>query len=129
MKLKYCILLLACFGLLMLSCRKEQKNTPEAVTEAFAQAYYTADFENQTKFSNEKSHLIIESVKSGVIDNPSQLEKLKNNKVEFVSTSVDNLTDSTASCTCKVLLNGQPRQDTWSLVKEDDKWKVTLSMP
>ena len=27
------------------------------------------------------------------------------------------------------LLNDQPRQDTWNLIKEEDKWKVTLVMP
>ena len=113
----------------MLSCHKEQKNTPEAVTEAFAQAYYTADFENQIKFTNKKSHVIIQTVQDGLKGNSAHLETMKNSKVEFVSTSVDNLTDSTCNCTCKVILNGQPRQDTWNLVKEEDKWKVTIVMP
>ena len=44
-------------------------------------------------------------------------------------TSVNNLTDSTCTCVCKITLNGQPREDTWDLIKEDGQWKVTLIMP
>ena len=73
--------------------------------------------------------MIIKNAQNGMKSNPAHLEEMKNNKVEFVSTSVDDLTDSTATCTCKVILNDQPRQDTWNLIKEEDKWKVTLVMP
>ena len=124
----YWFLTLACFGLMMLSCHNSQKDTPEATTEAFAKAFYTADFTQQYQYSDKKSHVIIKNIENG-IDRSTRLEEMKNNKVEFVSTSVDALTDSTATCTCKVILNDQPRQDTWNLVKEEDKWKVTLVMP
>ena len=129
MKRNYWFLILACFGLLMLSCHNSHKDTPEATTEAFAKAFYTADFTHQYQYSDKKSHAVIKSIQNGLKEYPARMEEMKNNKVEFVSTSVDDLTDSTCTCTCKVILNDQPRQDSWNLVKEEDKWKVTLVMP
>ena len=129
MKRKCWIIASLFFGLLLLSCHNGQQDTPEAATEAFAKAFYTADFTHQYQYSNKKSHIIIKNAQNGMKENPAHLEEMKNNKVEFVSTSVESLTDSTCTCTCKVILNDQPRQDTWNLVKEDDQWKVTLIMP
>ena len=129
MKRKFWFFVWLSFGLLLLSCHNGQKDTPEAATEAFTKAFYTADFTHQYQYSGKKSHVIIKNAQNGMKSNPAHLEEMKNNKVEFVSTSVDDLTDSTATCTCKVILNDQPRQDTWNLIKEEDKWKVTLVMP
>jgi hypothetical protein len=81
------------------------------------------------QYTTKKSDVVVQQIQIGMKNNPERLEEMKNTQVAFVSTSVDNLTDSTASCTCKVTLNGEPRQDRWDLLKENDEWKVTLVMP
>jgi hypothetical protein len=130
MKRGFWILMLACAFLMTLSCQnKAKKNTPEAATELFAKAFYTADFAHLYQYTTKKSDAVIQQLQNGMKDNPERVEEMKNTKVEFVSTSVDNLTDSTCTCTCKVLLNSQPREDVWDLIKEDGQWKVTLVLP
>jgi hypothetical protein len=130
MKRRNWILLLVCVSLLAVSCQVgKKKNTPEVVTETFAKAFYTADFTHMYEYTTKKSHIVIKTMQNGMKHQPEKLEELKNNQVVFVSTSVDNLTDSTASCTTKVTINEKPRQDSWDLIKENDEWKVTLVMP
>ena len=130
MKRKNWILLLVSVCLLAVCCQGgKKKNTPEVVSEAFAKAFYTADFTHMYEYASKNSHIVIKTLQNGTKHEPEKLEELKNNQVVFVSTSVDNLTDSTASCTTKVTINDRPRQDTWELIKENDEWKVTLVMP
>ena len=130
MKRSIWIFALACAVLMTVSClNKAKKNTPEVATEQFAKAFYTGDFTHQYQYTTKKSDIVVKQLQNSMKDSPERLEEMKNNKVEFVSTSVENLTDSTCTCACKVILNGQPRTDKWDLVKEDDLWKVTLVMP
>ena len=122
--------MLACAFLMTVSCQnKAKKNTPEAAVELFEKAFHTADFAHMFQYTTKKSDIVVQQVQNGVKDNTERIEEMKSTKVEFVSTSVDNLTDSNCTCTCKVLLNGQPREDTWDLIKEDGQWKVTLVLP
>ena len=130
MKRGFWILMLACSVMMTVSCQnKAKQNTPEAAAELFEKAFQTADFTHMYQYSTKKSDIVIQHLQNGVKDNTEQIEEMKKTKVEFVSTSVNNLTDSTCSCTCKILLNGQPHEDTWDLIKEDGQWKVTLIMP
>ena len=116
--------------LMTVSCQnKAKKNTPEAATELFARAFYTADFAHMYQYTTKKSDILVQQLQNGMKGKDEQLEEMKDTKVEFVSTSVENLTDSTCTCRSKVLLNGQPREDQWDLIKEDDIWKVTLVLP
>ena len=122
--------MLACAFLMTVSCQnKAKKNTPEAVTESFAKAFYTADFTHMYQYATKKSQIVIKTLQNGMKNQTEKLEEMKNTKVEFVSTSVDSQTDSTASCTCKVMLNDNPTESHWDLLKEKDEWKVTLVMP
>ena len=130
MKRGFWILMLVCAVLTTVSCQnKAKKNTPEAATEQFAKAFYTADFPHMYEYSTKKSDIVIQQLQNAMKENPEHLEEVKNNQVEFVSTSVENQTDSTCTCACKVMLNDQPRTDKWDLLKEDGQWKVTLIMP
>ena len=122
--------MLACAVLTTVSCQnKAKKNTPEAATEQFAKAFYTADFPHMYQYSTKKSDLVIQQLQNAMKDNTEHLEEMKNAKVEFVSTSVESRTDSTCTCATKVILNDQPRTDKWDLLKENGEWKVTLIMP
>ena len=130
MKRGFWILMMVCAVLTTVSCQnKAKKNTPEAVTEQFAKAFYTADFPHMYQYTTKKSDIIVQQLQNSMKDNTERTEEMKNSQLEFVSTSVDNLTDSTCTCICKVIINGQPRQDQWDLLKEDDIWKVTLVLP
>ena len=130
MKRGFWILMMVCAVMTTVSCQnKAKKNTPEAVAEKFTEAFNTGDFAHMYEYSTKKSDLVIQQIQNGAKENPERLEELKKSKVEFVSTSVNNLTDSTCSCECKILFNGQPRQNQWDLIKEDDVWKVTLVLP
>jgi hypothetical protein len=122
--------MLACAVLMTVSCQsKSKKNTPEAVTEQFAKAFFTGDFTHQYQYTTKKSDVLIKQLQTAMKDDTEQLEKMKNKEVQFVSTSVDSQTDSTATCTCKALVDGEPRETTWDLIKEDGEWKVSLVMP
>lgn len=121
---------MACVCFLGFSCQNsKKKNTPEAVAEQFAKAFYTADFTHMYQYSTKKSQIVVKTVQNGMKDQPERLEAMKQSQVEFVETIVDEQTDSTATITCNVTLDGQPRTDKWDLLKEDDQWKVTLVMP
>lgn len=130
MNRKFWILLLVCACFLGSACQLgKKKNTPEAVTEAFAKAFYTADFTHMYQYTTKKSQPVVKTIQNGMKDQTERLEKMKNENVQFVSTTVNNLTDSACTCTCKVILNEGTREDTWDLIKENDQWKVTLVMP
>ena len=122
--------MLACVCFLGFSCQNsKKKNTPEAVTEQFAKAFYTADFTHMYQYSTKKSDIVVKTLQNGMKDQSERLEAMKKSQVEFVETTVDAQTDSTATVTCHVTLDGQPQTDKWDLLKEDDQWKVTLVMP
>lgn len=123
-------MLLACVCFLGFSCQNsKKKNTPEAVAEQFAKAFYTADFTHMYQYSTKKSDIVVKTLQNGMKDQTERLEAMKKSQVEFVETTVDEQTDSTATVTCNVNLDGQPRTDKWDLLKEDNQWKVTLVMP
>lgn len=117
---------MACVCLVGMSCQNNKKNTPEAVTEAFAKAFYTADFAHLYQYTTKKSHPVVQTIQNGMKGNEARLEEMKNSKVELVEVKVIEQTDSTALCGCAVKINEQPRSDRWDLVKEDNEWKVTL---
>ncbi len=130
MKRSFWIMLLACVCFLGFSCQNsKKKNTPEAVAEQFAKAFYTADFTHMYQYSTKKSDIVVKTLQNGMKDQTERLEAMKKSQVEFVETTVDEQTDSTATVTCNVNLDGQPRTDKWDLLKEDNQWKVTLVMP
>ena len=116
----------------MLGCacqNGKKKNTPEAVTEAFAKAFYTGDFTHMYQYSSKKSQIVVKTIQDGMKDQTERLEAMHNSKVEFESITVDDLTDSTATSTSNALIDGKPLTGNWNLVKENDLWKVTLVMP
>ena len=117
---------MACVCLVGMSCQNNKKNTPEAVTEAFAKAFYTADFAHLYQYTTKKSQPVVQTIQNGMKGNEARLEEMKNSKVELVEVKVIEQTDSTALCGCAVKINEQPRSDRWDLVKEGDEWKVTL---
>lgn len=130
MKQRYWIILLACVCMLGCACQNgKKKNTPEAVTEAFAKAFYTGDFTHMYQYSSKKSQIVVKTIQDGMKDQTERLEAMHNSKVEFESITVDDLTDSTATSTSNALIDGKPLTGNWNLVKENDLWKVTLVMP
>jgi hypothetical protein len=130
MKRRNWILLLACICLLGLSCQNsKKKNTPEAVTESFAKAFYTADFTHMYEYTTKKSDIAVKTMQNAMKNHQERLEEIKNNKVVFDSITVETCTDSTATCVTAVKINDVPRQDKWDLLKENDEWKVTLVLP
>ena len=130
MKHRLWIVLLACVCLLGCACQNgKKKNTPEAVTEAFAKAFYTGDFTHMYQYANKKSQIVIKTMQDGMKDQTDRLDAMHNAKVEFESITVDDLTDSTAMSTTHTLIDGKPLTGKWDLVKEDDQWKVTMVMP
>lgn len=130
MNRKFWMILLACACLFTLSCQNNKKKaTPEAVTEAFSRAFYTADFTHMYQYVNKPSNVIIETLQSSMKSYPEDLEKMNNRKVEIEEIVVVNQTDSTALCTCTAKVDGEPRHNQWDLVKEDGEWKVTLVIP
>ena len=130
MKRKNWIFLLACVCLLAVCCQGgKKKNTPEVVSEAFAKAFYTADFTHMYEYTTKKSHIVIQTMQNGMKHQPEKLEELKNNQVVFDEVTVEASTDSTATCITQVKINDRARQDSWDLLKENDEWKVTLVLP
>ena len=123
-------MLLACVCLTTVCCQNsKKKNTPEAVTEAFAKSFYTADFTHMYQYTTKKSHIVIQNLQKAMNGQPERLEKMNKQQVVFVETKMEAQTDSTASCFCHVTIDGQPRTDKWDLLKEEDEWKVTLVLP
>ena len=127
MKKRFWILFLACACLLMAGCENnKKKNTPEAVTEAFAKAFYTADFTHMYQYSTKKSHIVIQHLQNGMKGHPEIQEEMSKKEIAIVEITVDDQSDSTAICTGNVTIDGKPRTDVWELQKEDGEWKVTM---
>lgn len=130
MKHRIWILLVACVCLLSVSCQNnKQKNTPEAVTESFLKAFYTADFTHMYQVTTKKSEVVIKALQNGMKESPEQLETMRARKIEFVETKVVSQTDSTAVCASIFKVNGDNQQAEWELLKENDEWKVTMVLP
>jgi excinuclease UvrABC nuclease subunit len=130
MKKRFWILFLVCACLLMGACQNgKNKNTPEATTEAFLKAFYTADFTHMYQVTTKKSQVVIKQLQEGMKDRPEQLEAMRARKIEFVETKVVSQTDSTAVCASKFKVDGNNQQAEWELLKENDLWKVTMVLP
>ena len=122
--------MLACACLTLPACQDKKKaNTPEAVTEQFAKAFYTADFTHMYQYVNKPSNVVVETLQNSMKDRPEKLEEMRKQEVEFVEIAVESQTDSTAVCSCTAKINGQQRTDKWDLVQENGNWKVTMVMP
>ena len=127
---RFWIILLACACVMFSACQNnKKKNTPEAVTEAFVKAFYTADFTNMYEYSTKQSQIVIKSLQNSMKEQPSRLEEMKKREIAFVDTKISLQTDSTAMCDCSFTVDGQSRDSQWELMKENDKWKVTLVLP
>lgn len=112
------------------SCQNSmKKNTPEAVTETFLKAFYTADFTHMFQVTTKKSHLVIKQLQEGMKDRPEQLETMRNRKIEFTETKIVTQTDSSAVCASTFKVDGKDTQAEWELLKENDEWKVTMVIP
>ena len=130
MKKRFWILFLACACLVMGACQNsKKKNTPEAVTEAFLKAFYTADFTHMYQVTTKKSQVVIKALQDGMKDRPEQLETMRARKVEFEETKIVTQTDSTAVCSSTFKVEGKDMQAEWELLKENDEWKVTMVLP
>lgn len=130
MKKRFWILFLVCACLMMGSCQNsKKKNTPEAVTESFLKAFYTADFTHMYQVTTKKSQVVIKQLKEGMKDRPEQLEMMRNRKIEFTETKIVAQTDSTAVCASTFKVDGEDKQAEWELLKENDEWKVTMVLP
>ena len=124
MKKRFWILFLVC------ACQNsKKKNTPEAVTESFLKAFYTADFTHMYQFTTKKSEVIIKALQDGMKDRPEQLETMRARKLEFEETKIVSQTDSTAVCASTFKVDGEQQQAEWELLKENDEWKVTMVLP
>lgn len=126
MKFRIWVLLLACACLVMPACQNKKKNTPEAVAEQFAKAFYTADFTHMYQYSTKKTQVVIQNLQNAMKEHADKQEEMSKQTVVFVNTTVDSQTDSTAMCTCKVTIDEKPRTDVWELVKENGDWKVSM---
>ena len=121
MKKRFWILFLACACLVMGACQNsKKKNTPEAVTEAFLKAFYTADFTHMYQVTTKKSQVVIKALQDGMKDRPEQLETMRARKVEFEETKIVTQTDSTAVCSSTFKVEGKDMQAEWELLKEND---------
>ena len=130
MKKRFWILFLVCACLMMVSCQSsKKKNTPEAVTESFLKAFYTADFTHMYQVTTKKSQVVIKQLQEGMKDRPEQLETMRNRKIEFTETKIVTQTDSTAVCASTFKVDGEDKQAEWELLKENDEWKVTMVLP
>ena len=130
MKKRFWILFLVCACLMMCACQNsKKKNTPEAVTESFLKAFYTADFTHMYQFTTKKSEVIIKALQDGMKDRPEQLETMRARKLEFEETKIVSQTDSTAVCASTFKVDGEQQQAEWELLKENDEWKVTMVLP
>ncbi|MBO7494199.1 MAG: DUF4878 domain-containing protein [Bacteroidales bacterium] len=130
MKKRFWILFLACACLMMGACQNSKKNnTPEAVTESFLKAFYTADFTQMYQVTTKKSQVVIKQLQAGMKDRPEQLETMRKRKIEFTETKIVNQTDSTALCASTFKVDGEDTQAEWELLKENDEWKVTMVLP
>ena len=118
------ILLAACACLVVCACQNKKEGTPEFVTEQFAKAIYTADYTHMYQYTTRKSDFVVKQLQDHQV--AKNVEKLRDSKVEIVETKVLHQTDSTASCSCTVKINGRPRTDQWDLLKENDEWKVIM---
>ena len=115
---------------MMGSCQNsKKKNTPEAVTEAFLKAFYTADFTHMYQVTTKKSRVVIKTLQEGMKDRQEQLETMRGRKIDFTETKVVAQTDSTAVCASTFKVDGEDTQAEWELVKENDEWKVTMVIP
>lgn len=130
MKKNFWILFLVCACLMMGSCQNsKKKNYPEAVTESFLKAFYTADFTHMYQVTTKKSHVVIKQLQEGMKDRPEQLETMRNRKIEFTETKIVTQTDSTAVCASTFKVDGKDTQAEWELLKENEEWKVTMVIP
>ena len=128
--LRFWMILLACACVMFSACQnKKKKNTPEAVTEAFVKAFFTADFTNMYQYSTKQSQVVVKTLQNGMKDQSARLEEMKKRDIEFVETKVSMQTDSTAMCDCSFTVDGESKESQWDLVKENDEWKVTLVLP
>jgi hypothetical protein len=124
------IVLLACACLILPSCQNnKKKNTPEAVTEAFVKAFYTADFTNMYEYSTKPSQIVIKTLQSSMKDQTDRLEEMRKRDVVIEETKITAQTDSTAMCECLFTVDGQHRDSQWELLKENEQWKVTMVLP
>ena len=130
MKKRFWILFLACACLMMGACQNsKKKKTPEAVTESFLKAFYTADFTHMYQVTTKKSQVVIKQLQESMKDRPEQLETMRKREIEFTETKIVNQTDSTAACASTFKVDGEDKQAEWELVKENDEWKVTMVIP
>ena len=112
------------------SCQNsKKKNTPEAVTESFLKAFYTADFTHMYQVTTKKSQVVIKTLQDGMKDRQDQLEAMRKRKIEFTETKIVTQTDSTAVCASTFKVDGKDTQAEWELLKENDEWKVTMVIP
>ena len=130
MKKRFWILFLVCACLMMGSCQNsKKKNTPEAVTESFLKAFYTADFTHMYQVTTKKSQVVIKALQDGMKDRQDKLEEMRKRKIVFTETKVVTQTDSTAVCASTFKVDGKDTQAEWELLKENDEWKVTMVLP
>ena len=128
--LRFWMVLLACACVMFTACQNnKKKNTPEAVTEAFVKAFYTADFTNMYEYSTKQSQIVVKTLQSSMKDQQARLEEMNKREVEFVETKVTMQTDSTALCDCSFKVDGQAKKSQWELMKENEEWKVTMVLP
>ena len=121
---------MACACVMFTACQNnKKKNTPEAVTEAFVKAFYTADFTNMYEYSTKQSQIVVKTLQSSMKDQQARLEEMNKREVEFVETKVTMQTDSTALCDCSFKVDGQTKKSQWELMKENEEWKVTMVLP
>lgn len=114
-------------GILFLSfsCQNKQKeNTPESVTENFVKAFSTGDFPKMFQYSTKKSDILIKDMQTR--KNSEEIEQIKSRTIEIIGTTVENQTDSTATCVCEFTINKEPKKQIWEVKKENGEWRVAL---
>ena len=129
MKVKNTLLLMMAAATLLLSCgTKESKNdTPEEVTKTFVTAFYTADFDVMYQTTVKKNRPIIQVTQKEMNKNPEKLHQMRKNEIECQDVQCEMVNDTVAECKCRFIYNGNPREMTVNLRKENDNWRVDLT--
>jgi hypothetical protein len=102
------------------ACGKQTKNTPEDVTEAFAQALADKDYNQMKQLCTYDTRGLVEIYKLTSSLTSPELNELEKNEATC------NTRDEEATCVICCIKNGLKRQ--YDLVMENGSWKVKFNL-
>lgn len=125
------ILLIA---LCLLSCTTEKKKV-KLITEAYAVALYSGDYDKAMSYSTPEIHEIVEMASTMAAETQEDLEKILSSKIEVSFDSVVINNDATKAVAYFKLkgvegaynyLNGTQNNLSLKKIVEIDRWRVTI---